>query len=452
MPDNNKMTSLGVDPIGKLMLRYSLPAIAGMVVFSLYNVVDSIFIGHGVGALALSGLAIAFPVMNLVFALGLLLGIGGAAISSIRIGQKKILGAHWILGNVVILNVIAGLVFGLGMLIFLHDILRCFGASEQTLPYAYDFMSIILMGLPITYTMFNLNHIMRATGYPKKAMLSVVLTVVVNIILAPLFIFVWQWGIKGAAIATVLSQTVGMIWVLRHFCSEKSFVHFKSGIYLLNKSIIKSICAIGMAPCLVNISACLVVVVINNRLMEYGGDMAVGAYGIISRVLILFVMIVVGMTQGMQPIIGYNYGAKNIARVKTTLKYGIIAGAVITSMGFLAAELIPHAISSLFTDDQQIVDFAVTGMRVCMVAFPLVGAQIVIGNFFQAIGKAKMAIFLSLTRQLLFFIPCLLILPDFWGRNGIWMSMPVADTLSFVVTMAALVFFLKDRKFIHENA
>lgn len=449
MSEDNNMKNMGVDPVGKLLLRYSLPAITGMVVFSLYNIVDSIFIGHGVGPLALSGLSIAFPVMNLVFALGLLFGIGGAAVSSIRIGQKNIIGAHRVLGNVFILNIAAGVVFGAIMLYFLDDLLIRFGASPHTLPYARDFISIILLGLPFTYTTFNLNHIMRATGYPGKAMLSAIMTVGVNIILAPIFIFWLEWGIRGAAIATVLSQLAGMVWVLHHFLDTQSLVHFQKGIFKLRKNIIKSVCAIGLSPCLMNVSACAVVVIINTGLMKYGGDMAVGAYGIINRILILFGMIVVGLTQGMQPIVGYNYGAKNMDRVKKTLKVCIITGGAITTFGFLTAELLPETIAGMFTNDRELTDFAVRGLRLCVLAFTLVGAQIVIGNFFQAIGKAKISIILSLTRQVLFLIPCLLIFPLWWGQDGIWISMPVADCLSFVISLIALGTFLKNTKSIN---
>lgn len=445
MPDH-KITTLGTDPIGRILLRYSLPAIAGMVVFSLYNVVDSIFIGHGVGPLALSGLTVSFPVMNLLFALGLLFGVGGAAACSLFIGQKNLPAAQRVLGNVLVLDIIGGFIFGGIMLYFLEGILIHFGASPQTLPYAYDFMFILLMGTPITYTMFNLNHIMRATGYPKKAMYSALLTVGVNIILAPFFLFVLGWGIKGAALATVLSQLVGMIWVLHHFYQKKSLVHFQPGIFRLKKEIVAKITTIGLSPCLMNASACIIVVLINKGLMVHGGDMAVGAYGVISRILLLFIMIVIGLTQGMQPIVGYNYGAQNFHRVKQTLKYGVIAGVGITTIGFIACEFFPSMISGLFTKDAELKNYAVTGMRLCGIAFILVGAQIVLGNFFQAIGKAKLAIFLSLTRQILFLIPCLLILPHWWGRNGIWISIPISDTLSFIVTVVALLIFLKDMK------
>ncbi len=438
--------ALGTEPVGSLLIRYSLPAIAAMVVFSLYNIIDSIFIGHGVGSLAISGLAVTFPIMNLTFAFGLLVGVGGASISSIRLGQQDVEGAIKVLGNVLLLGIINGFLLCLITLAFLDPILVTFGASEQTLPYAREFMQIILMGLPITYTMFGLNHIMRATGYPHKAMLSAVLTVGVNIILAPIFIFILQWGIRGAATATVLSQFSGMLWVLHHFRSSQSNVHFRPGIFRLRIPIIKSIFSIGLSPFLLNICACLVVVLINTGLMHHGGDMAIGAFGIINRILILFVMIVIGLTQGMQPIVGYNYGAKQMERVARTLKYGMIAGVLITTVDFLISEIAPGFIARMFTDDQDLIDIAIHGLRICTLAFPIVGCQIVIGNFFQSIGRAKVSIFIAMTRQLLFLVPCLLILPNFWGQNGIWFSLPISDMLSFIISVYALVMFHREVK------
>ena len=339
MADTSATLLLRTEPIGKLLLRYSLPAIAAMVVFSLYNIIDSIFIGHGVGPLAISGLAITFPVMNLTFALVLLVGIGGASICSIRLGQQDIDGATRVLGNVLLLGLINGVTFGLLSQLVLDPVLTAFGASEHTLPYARDFMQIILYGLPVTCTMFGLNHIMRATGYPQKAMLSAVLTVGMNIILAPIFIFWLKWGIRGAAIATVLSQCVGMVWVLSHFRNPKSTVHFRQGTFRLRWKIVSSIFSIGMSPFLLNVCACLVTVLINIGLKRYGGDMAIGAFGILNRILILFVMLVMGLTQGMQPIVGYNYGAQQFERVKQTLKYGVITGGLITTAGFLAGRV-----------------------------------------------------------------------------------------------------------------
>ncbi len=451
MADTSATLLLRTEPIGKLLLRYSLPAIAAMVVFSLYNIIDSIFIGHGVGPLAISGLAITFPVMNLTFALVLLVGIGGASICSIRLGQQDVDGATRVLGNVLVLGLINGVTFGFLSQLVLDPVLMAFGASEHTLPYARDFMQIILYGLPITCTMFGLNHIMRATGYPQKAMLSAVLTVGMNVILAPIFIFWLEWGIRGAAVATVLSQCVGMVWVLSHFRNPKSAVHFQKGTFRLRRKIVSSIFSIGMSPFLLNVCACLVTVLINIGLKRYGGDMAIGAFGILNRILILFVMLVMGLTQGMQPIVGYNYGAQQFDRVKQTLKYGVITGGLITTAGFLAGQFAPEIVARMFTDDTGLIALSVEGMHLATLVFPLVGIQIVVGNFFQSIGKAKLSIFLSLTRQLLFLAPCLLILPHFFDLKGIWISLPVSDSLSFVSSMGVLYMFLREMRRAHHS-
>ena len=451
MAETSATLLLRTEPIGKLLLRYSLPAIAAMVVFSLYNIIDSIFIGHGVGPLAISGLAITFPVMNLTFALVLLVGIGGASICSIRLGQQDIDGATRVLGNVLLLGLINGVTFGLLSQLVLDPVLTAFGASEHTLPYARDFMQIILYGLPVTCTMFGLNHVMRATGYPQKAMLSAVLTVGMNVILAPIFIFWLELGIRGAAVATVLSQCVGMVWVLSHFRNPNSTVHFRRGTFRLRRKIVSSIFSIGMSPFLLNVCACLVTVLINIGLKQYGGDMAIGAFGILNRILILFVMLVMGLTQGMQPIVGYNYGAQQFERVKQTLKYGVITGGLITTAGFLAGQFTPEIVARMFTNDAGLISLSVEGMHLATLVFPLVGIQIVVGNFFQSIGKAKLSIFLSLTRQLLFLAPCLLILPRFFGLNGIWISLPVSDSLSFVASMGVLYMFLREMRRAHHS-
>lgn len=452
MPHINATHLLRTEPIGRLLLHYSLPAIAAMVVYSLYNIIDSIFIGHGVGPLALSGLAITFPVMNLIFALVLLVGLGGAAICSIRLGQQDTEGASMVLGNVVLLGLINGIVFSFFFRSILDPLLTAFGASEVTLPYAREFMEIMLYGLPITCTMFGPNHLIRATGYPRKSMLSAIFTVGVNIILAPVFIFWLHWGIRGAALATVMAQFVGMIWVLSHFLNRNSMVHFQRGIFRLRKDIILSIFSIGLSPFLLNVCACMVTVLINIGLRKYGGDLAVGAFGIINRVLLLFVMFVVGLTQGMQPIAGYNFGAQQPDRVWQTLRYGIIGGALITMAGFLGGQLAPEAICRLFTDDAELTSLAVEGMRLTMLLFPLVGIQIIIGNFFQSIGRAKLAIFLSLSRQLLFFAPALLILPNWFGLTGIWISVPCSDALAFLTTIGVLYLFSREMRHIRHGS
>lgn len=437
---------LGTERVGKLLLQYSIPAIIGMTITSLYNIIDSIFIGHGVGAMGIAGLAITFPLMNLVVAFCTLVSAGGAAISSIRLGQKDQKGATEVLGNTLMLCIINATLFGSISFWFLDDILRFFGASSETLPYARDFMQVILLGTPITYVMIGLNNIMRATGYPKKAMLTSMVTVVCNIILAPIFIFQFDWGIRGAAMATVISQSIGMVWVVSHFLQKASAVKLQREFWKMNRHIIGSIFSIGMAPFLMNVTACVIVIIVNNSLQHYGGDMAIGAYGIINRLLVLYVMTVLGLTMGMQPIVGYNFGAQKHDRVKATLHLSIITGVCITSTGFFICELFPHAVSAVFTSDDELIDMAARGVRIGIAMFPMVGAQIVIGNFFQSIGKAKVSIFLSLTRQLLYLLPGLLIFPHFFALDGIWICMPVSDFFAFVTAVAALAIYIRKGK------
>lgn len=444
MKENNPHI-LGEAPIGKLLVEYSIPAIIGMTLTSLYNIIDSIFIGHGVGALAISGLAITFPLMNLLVAFCTLVGVGGATLSSIRLGQKDKKGAEDILGNVAILCVINAIFYGGLAFIFLEPILFFFGASEATLPYARDFMQVILLGSPISYVMIGLNNIMRATGYPKKAMLSSMLTVGCNIILAPIFIFVLNWGIRGAALATICSQFIGMLWVLYHFYSQKTYIRFQRHSMRLKQHIIANIFAIGMSPFVMNVCACCIVIFINNRLLNYGGDMAIGAFGILNRIQMLFVMIVMGITMGMQPITGYNYGAQHFDRVKRTLKLGITAGCIITTLGFIIGELFPGVFVGMFTGNHELTDEATLALRIGILSFPVVGAQIVITQFFQSIGKARISIFLSLSRQLLFLLPGLAFLPPFYGVEGVWFSMPLSDALAFAVAALMLAYHYKKK-------
>lgn len=432
--------------IGKLLLEYSIPAIIGMTITSIYNIIDSIFIGHGIGAMAISGLAVTFPLMNLVVAFCVLIASGGATISSIRLGQKDLDGATAVLCNTQMLCVFNSVVFGGLFLIFLTPILNFFGASEGTLPYARDFMQIILLGTPITYTMIGLNNIMRSTGYPRKAMHTSLVTVVANAILAPIFIFVLHWGIRGAALATVLSQVIGMIWVINHFRNPKNFIHFRPGFWHFDKHIIKSIFSIGMSPFAMNVTACVIVILINNEFQRYGGDMAIGAYGISNRIQMLFVMVVVGLTMGMQPIVGYNFGAKKYDRMRRTLWLSIIVGAVFSTIGFLICELFPGAVSAMFTNNEELTRLSITGLRISSLMFPVIGAQIVVSNFFQSIGKAGISIFLSLSRQLLFLLPCLILFPPIYGLNGIWASMPVSDGIATITTFGILFYYIKKEK------
>lgn len=437
---------LGSHPIGSLLVQYSVPAIIASVATSLYNIIDSIFIGRGVGPMGIAGLAITLPLMNLVIAFCTLIAVGGATISSIFLGQQNLKRATDVVNNVMVLCVIHSIIFGGITLLFLDEILTFFGATPETLPYAHEFMTVILYGTPISYVFIGLNNLMRATGYPKKAMISALLSVLVNIILAPIFIFKLDWGIRGAATATVIGQIAAFIWVLSHFISQKSFVHFDLKQQWFTSTIVKRIYSIGLSPFLMNVCACIVVIFINRALLNCGGadgNMAVGAYGILNRTTMFFVMIVFGVTQGMQPILGYNYGARKWGRVKKTLSIGIWIGVAITSVGWIITEVFPDQVSNLFTTDKVLIDLARNGSRIYFIFFPLVGCQIVIQNFFQSIGKPKLSIFLSLTRQLIFLIPFLLILPRYWGINGVWASMAGSDGLAFLLAIATAWIVLK---------
>lgn len=449
---NSDPTILGTRPIGRLLVQYSVPAVIASVVTSLYNIIDSIFIGRGVGAMAIAGLAITFPLMNLVIAFCMLIAVGGATITSIFMGQKNIARASEVINNVLTLCLVHSLIFGGLTLIFLDPILLFFGATAETLPYAREFMQVILAGTPIAYVFIGLNNLMRATGYPAKAMVSALLSVGVNIALCPVFIFVLGWGIRGAALATVCGQLAAFTWVLCHFMSKNSYIHFRRERSWLSGAIVRRIYAIGMSPFLMNVCACVVVVFLNRALLDCAGtdgNLAVGAYGIINRTTMFFVMIVFGVTQGMQPILGFNYGAGKWERVKQTLRKGIFIGVCITTTGWVVTELFPDTISGFFTVDRQLVDIARNGFRVYFICFPVVGCQIIITNFFQSIGKPKLSIFLSLTRQLFFLIPFLLILPAFFGIDGVWASMAASDFLAFVVAVITLIIMMRrqNRKF-----
>lgn len=444
--NEEKALILGREKIGTLLLQYATPAIIAQIASSLFNVVDRIFIGQGVGALAISGLALTFPFMNLAAAFGALVGVGASALTSIKLGEKDYKTARLVLGNVIILNIIFGILFTIACLPFLEPILYALGGSEQTVGYAKEYMFIILIGNVFTHLYLGLNGVLRSAGYPTKAMYVTIFAVGLNAVLDALFILVFKWGIAGAAWATVITQVIATFVLIFIFLKQNQIVHFTKDCFKLKKKIVFDACAIGMSPFMTNLVACLVVIIVNIQLKKYGGDLAIGAYGIINSIAFTFVMIILGLTQGMQPIIGYNYGAKLQHRVLSTLKKGMIAGFVITTIGFLLAELCPRLIASAFTNDEEMINLSITGFRLFMLAFPIVGMQIVASNFFQAIGKAKIAIFLSLTRQLLFLIPALYLMPLILELNGVWLSEVVADFLSAFVSLWVLVASIKKMK------
>ncbi len=434
---------LGSEKVGKLLITYSVPAIIATAAASLYNIIDRVFIGQGVGPLAISGLALTYPLMNITAAFGSLVGVGAGTMVSIRLGRYDRKGATMFLGNAVMLNLVLSVTVTVLTLVFLNPILFALGASEETIPYARDFMQVILAGNIFNHLYLGLNNIMRASGYPGKAMITTLMTVAVNLVLAPLFIFVFGWGIRGAAFATVVAQITGTVWVLNHFIRAKSFVHFLPGYFKLKKVIISDIFSIGMSNFIMLLTASMVNMIMNLSLKKYGGDFAIGAFGIIISIANLIVMIVLGFNQGMQPIVGYNYGAGRMQRVFQTYKYTIVAGICVTTTGFLMTHIFPGAIASAFTRSKELTDLAVTGMKLNLMAFPIVGFQIVTTTFFQSIGKAKISIFLSFSRQVIFLIPALLILPHFLGLKGVWLSTPSADITASVVTFFILRWQMK---------
>lgn len=433
-------TALGTESIGKLLMQYAVPAIIAMTASSLYNMVDSIFIGHGVGTMALSALALTFPLMNLGAAFGALVGVGAATLISVKLGQKDYDTAQRVLGNVFVLNILLGLAFTVIVFPFLNPILYFFGGSDETVEYARQFMEIILLGNVVTHLYLGLNAVLRASGHPKQAMYATIATVAINTILAPIFIFMFDWGIRGAAIATVSAQVIALLWQLKQFNNANELLHFRRGIFRLKRKIVFDSLAIGMSPFLMNLAACLIVILINQGLKKYGGDLAIGAFGIVNRLVFIVVMIVMGLNQGMQHIAGYNFGAKLYDRVNKVLKLTIIYATCVTTFGFLVGMLAPNLVVGIFTSDAELTELSATGLRITVMFFPIIGFQMVTSNFFQSIGMAGKAIFLSLTRQMLILLPCLLILPHFFGVAGVWYSMPVSDLLASLIALVMLVY------------
>ena len=429
---------LGTEKIGRLLKQYALPAIIAQTASSLYNMVDSIFIGQGVGPLAISGLAVTFPLMNLSVAFGTLVGAGAATMLSVLLGQKNYKAANKVLGNVVTLNVIIGLIFMGVTQMFLDPILYFFGASENTLPYAKEYITIILIGNVITHLYFGLNAAMRSSGNPKKAMALTIFTVVFNTILDPIFIFVFDLGIAGAAWATVIAQVVATIVVLKHFSDRSRAFHFEKGLFKLDIRVAKDSLAIGLGPFLMNAAACLVTLFINQQMRDYSGDLGIGAYGICNRLIFMFIMICMGLNQGMQPIAGYNYGAKQYSRVKEVFWMTAKFGTIVTLICFAVGMFIPRIAAGIFTHDEALLDMSAEGLRILTIGFPVVGFQMIGTNFFQSLGMVKKSIILSLSRQILFLLPMLYALPLWYGANGVWMSFPISDVLSALLTAILL--------------
>ncbi len=448
MDNSNKKATLelGTKPVGSLLLQYALPAIIAMTAASLYNIIDRVFIGQVVGAEAISGLAITFPFMNLAGAFGAAVGVGSATAISVKLGQKDYQTAENLLGNTVTLNLIIGISFTLVCLLFLDPILRFFGASDATLPYARDFMQVILAGNVFSHMYFGMNAVLRAASKPRQAMMATIFTVVMNILLDVVFILWWHWGIRGAALATVISQTMALCYQMHLFSNKHELLHLKRGIYRLKGVLVKNIIAIGVSPFLMNVCTCVVVIFVNNQLVRYGGDMAVGGYGISNSVATVFIMFVLGLNQGMQPIAGYNYGAQNIDRLLRVLKLAVISATCIMTVGWSVGMFFPQFIAHLFTTDDKLVSMALTAIRFNLLVYPIVGFQMVTSNFFQCIGKVRISIFLSLSRQLLILVPLLGILPQLFQLNGVWYALPASDLLASLIALTILVTYMRKFK------
>lgn len=433
--DNKKATlALGTKPVGQLLRQYALPAIVAMVASSLYNIIDRAFIGQVVGPMAISGLAITFPFMNLSGAFGAAVGVGASTAISVKLGQKDYQTAEQLLGNTVTLNLLIGFVFSVVCLVFLDPILYFFGASNETLPYARSFMQIILLGNMVTHMYFGMNAVLRAASKPRQAMNATIFTVLMNILLDSVFILWWGWGIRGAAVATVLSQSMALMYQLKLFMNKQQLLHFKRGIYRLRKDLVSNIISVGVSPFLMNLCACLIVIFMNNRLVRYGGDLSVGSYGIANAISTIFLMFVIGVNQGMQPIAGYNYGSQQLDRlIKVLQTLAILSATIIMTTGWMIAMFLPYYCARLFTTDPTLIEISIKAIRIDMLFFPFVGSQMVITNFFQCIRKVKVSIFLSLSRQLLFLLPLLYILPQFFGLDGVWYALPASDITAAIV-------------------
>ena len=438
MDNKQAALELGTKPVGQLLTQYALPAIVAMTASSLYNIIDRAMIGQVVGPEAIAGLGITFPLMNLGAAFGAAVGIGASTCISVKLGQRDYKTAENLLGNTVTLNLIVGFLFMAVCLLFLNPILRFFGASDATLPYAREFMIVILLGNMVTHMYFGMNAVLRAAGKPRHAMYATLFTVGMNIVLVVTFVWWLRWGIRGAALATITSQSMALCWQMKQFS--------KRGIYKLKATLVRNIIAIGISPFLMNATACVVVIFMNNQFVRYGGDMAVGAYSIANSIAMVFFMFVMGMIQGMQPIVGYNYGAEHYDRMFRCLWITIAVATGILLVGWTLSMAFPNEIARIFTTDASLIALAGRGIRLNMLVFFVVGSQAVITNFFQCIGKVKISIFLSLSRQLILLIPMAYVLPFFIGLDGVWYSMALSDFGSFAMTIPVLIWYMKKLK------
>jgi putative MATE family efflux protein len=445
--DRKKATlEIGTKPIGRLLWQYALPAMVAMTASSLYNIIDRAFIGQIVGPEAIAGLGITFPFMNLSAAFGAAVGVGAATCISVKLGQRDYEMAEHLLGNTVTLNLIIGFLFMTISLIFLDPVLRFFGASDATIPYAREFMKVMLVGNMITHMYFGMNAVLRAVGKPRHAMYATLFTVGMNILLIMVFVWWMRLGIRGAALATITAQSMALCWQMWIFSDKRELLHLRRGIYRLKASLVGRIISIGISPFLMNVTSCVIVIFMNNQFVRYGGDMAVGAYSIANSMVMVFFMLVMGVSQGMQPIVGYNYGAEKYDRMLRCLWLAITVGTAILLVGWVISMLFAQDIARIFSTDATLIGLSAQGLKIVIFVFPVVASQALITQFFQCLGKVKISIFLSLSRQLFILLPLAYTLPQFFGLKGVWYSMPASDFCSFAMTVPFLLWYLRKFK------
>ena len=446
MDSKRQALELGQKPVGQLLWQYALPAMVAMVASSLYNIIDRSVIGQVVGPEAIAGLGITFPFMNLSAAFGAAVGVGASTCISVKLGQRDYATAQHLLGNTVTLNLVVGLLFMLVSLVFLDPILLFFGASAATLPYAREFMQVILLGNMVTHMYFGMNAVLRAAGKPRHAMYATLFTVGCNVVLVMAFVWWFRWGIRGAALATVVSQSLALCWQMWILCDKRELLHLKRGIFRLKSDLVRNIISIGISPFLMQGTSCVIVIFMNNQFVRYGGDMAVGAYSIANSMVMVFFMFVMGVTQGMQPIVGYNYGAQKYDRMMRCVWLAIAVATSILLVGWSLSMLFPRQMARIFTTNPVLLEMAARGIKLDMLVFFVVGSQAVITNFFQCIGKVKISIFLSLSRQLFLLLPMAYVFPMFWDLDGVWYSMPASDFGSFAMTIPILLWYIRKFK------
>ncbi len=435
MMESDAMTSqLGTESIKRLLIRFTIPAITGLIIVSLYNIVDRIFVGHGIGVLAISGLSLTMPISNMVAAIGTLVGVGASARISIVLGKGDYNWARNILAHVPMLTLIISAIFTLFSMLYLDELLTLFGGSPDTIPYAKEYLNIVIPASVFTNLCFSLSAVIRGTGNPRKSMYVVVVGILLNIILDPIFIFVFDMGIKGVAIATAISMFIGAVYAISHFIGSNKPISFRLENFAIKRRIVRNIISIGISPFAVNFASSCVALIVNVQLKKYGGDIAIGAFGVIISYLTIVIMVVLGVCQGAQPIIGFNYGAEKMKRVRETLFTSIKVSTIICIAGFLLFQLAPKPLTFLFIGNSEpiMTDMVIRGLRLCSILFPVIALQIVVSQYYMAVSKASYAIMLSIMRQVIFLIPLVMVLPTFWDLDGIWYSFPISDGIATI--------------------